>query len=108
MGRRAPRRRSGRDDGVDLVVGADRVVVEEQHGLGAGQLRQSHRVVGRRVPHATRRQLLGGVLGVVDQQVDAGGQRQGGVVVRPPAVRARPQRRRTVVGQVGDRRAARR
>ena len=44
----------GGDDGVDLVVGADRVVVEQQHGLGAGQLRQAHRVVRRRVAPGRR------------------------------------------------------
>ena len=68
--------------------------------------RQAHGVVGRRVAEArARRQLLGGVLGVVDQQVDVRGQRQRGVVVRPPAVGPGTERRRAVVGQVGDRRA---
>ena len=46
----------GGDDGVDLVVGADRVVVEQQHGLGAGQLRRGAPGSRRRVaPRHPRR-----------------------------------------------------
>ena len=68
---------------------------------GPGELAEPHGVVHGRVAEVGHgRQLGGGVLGVVDQEVDAVGQRQRGVVVRPPAVRARA---RAPIGPWSDR-----
>ena len=72
-------------------------------------LAQAHGVVGGRVAEVRARgQLVGGVLRVVDQEVDVRGQGQARVVVRPQTVGAGAERRGPVVGQVGDGRAARR
>ena len=61
----------GRQQGVDLVVGAGRVVVEEDEGAGAGRLGQADGVLHRRVPEvADVRELGRRVLGVVDEDVD--------------------------------------
>ena len=61
--------------------------MEEQHLLGPGQLTEPHGVVHGRVPEVDDGgKLGGGVLGVVQEEVDAVHQGQGGVVVRPPSV----------------------
>ena len=58
--------------GRHLTIGAVGVVVEKQHGSGTRAARQLHWVLDRRVPEAdARRQFAGGVLRVVDEQVDA-------------------------------------
>src|SRR3954464_9728173 len=48
------------DDGVDLVVGARGVVVEEQHASGSCFPRQTNRIVDGRVTHERFRGELGG------------------------------------------------
>jgi hypothetical protein len=46
--------------------------------------------------------FLGEQLGVVDQHVGPGGELEGGCMVLTPAVRARAQRGRAVIGDIGD------
>ena len=79
-------------------------VVEQRHPSGARPPAQAHRVLRRGM--SERRlslHLLGAQMGVVDQQVDAAGQFEGGLVVLADPFRAGPERRRAVVGDVGDR-----
>ena len=95
------------DDGVDLVVGADGVVVEQEHGLGSGQLRQAHRVVDRRVaPRHPRRAAPRRCAG---RRGSAGRHRAARASAvswyGPQPSGPGPERGRAVVGEVRDRRA---
>ena len=64
--------RAARTQQVELVVAVRGVVVEQRQALGAGFLRDVHRVVDRAVtPVALVLELGRRVLRVVDQQVDA-------------------------------------
>ena len=90
---------------LDLVVGARGIVVEQDHPAGAGPLGELHGVLGRGVPERRpRRELLGGVLRVVQEHVHAVGEGQCGLVVRAPALGAGAEGDRAVVGEVGHRR----
>ena len=65
----------GDDQGVDLVVGAPRVVVEQHQGPGAGGVRQSYPILdGRVAEEVAVTELGGGVLSVVDEYVGVAGQ----------------------------------
>src|SRR5438067_4851802 len=95
------------DDGVELVVGAWRVVVEEQDTASARLAGQSDGIVDGRVAHERAGRELGGrVLGVVDQEVNTFGQRDGGLVIGTEALGPGAVRDRAVVGEVGERRGA--
>src|SRR5438270_12793713 len=100
--RHGPTAQAG-DDGVDLVVGTRRIVVEQQHLAGARFLGQAQGVLDRRVAHERLGRELGSrVLGVVDQEVDVAGQGDGRFVVRPEAVGALAVGARAVIGEIGD------
>src|SRR3546814_3209064 len=65
------------EDAVDGGVVMRGVVVEQRQALGPRLLGDGDRVLGRAVaPRRLRRELLGGVLRIVDQQVDAVAQRE--------------------------------
>ena len=91
-----------RQQGVDRVVVVRRVVVEHGQPLGPRLLRHEHRVVDRAVaPVVLLGELVGGVLGVVDDEVGAVAQLEHRVADLVAAVVGH-----LVVGQVGDDRPA--
>ena len=84
----------GAHDLVDGVVGPRGVVVEEEQSTGSRPLGQPDRVVDRRVAERRPlRQLGGGVLRVVQEQVDPVGQRERRRGGTRPARRARARAR---------------
>ena len=92
---------------LDLRVGAFGPVMEERDLARTRHGPQANGVFGRGVAEGgLGRHLFGAEVGVVDQQVDAARQLEGGLVVLADPVWARPERRRAVVGDVGDGRAA--
>ena len=94
----------GGHHGVDLVVGAGRVVVVQHDPPGPGALGQAHGVPARGVPEAgPPLQLLVEVLGVVHEQVAASGQSERRLVVLPQPVGAGAEGGGTVVREIGDR-----
>lgn len=69
-----------------MVVGARRGVMERHQLTDVGRARQRHGVIDRGVPELLQSgKLRGGVLRVVDEQVDPGGQRTGSLVQHPEA-----------------------
>src|SRR5580658_10215736 len=77
----------GGHDGVDLVVGAGRVVVVQEHPADAGRLPETDGVAaGGVAPAGLLGQLGVGVLGVVDQDVATRGERERGLVVLTQAL----------------------
>ena len=87
-----------RQDAIEITVVVRRVVMGEHEPLGAGLRRHVHGEGGGRVaPVGFRRELLLGVLAVVEQQVDVLAQLEDGVGD------ACGGRRGLMVGQVGDR-----
>src|SRR5580692_7276140 len=87
---------------VERVVGSVRTVVEQHDLPGPGAFGQRDRVVGGGVPERRLgRHLLRQQLRVVHHYVGPRSQFDGGRVVLAPAVRARTQRGRAVIGDVG-------
>ncbi len=71
----------------DFRVGALWVVMEQQHPADSAHLAQRDGVVGCRVAVVnSKRQLAGGVLGIMDQQVGAATQLHRSIMVRTEAV----------------------
>ena len=98
------------DDGVELVVGAGGVVVEEQDRPGAGQLGQAHGVVGGRV--APGRAAAGSSAAVCwaswTSRSTSAARASAASWYGPQPSGPGPSADGAVVGQVGDRRRGRR
>ena len=90
-------------DRCDLGIGALRVVVEQQQPPGAGSFGQGDGVVDSGVTVVNSKwKFAGGVLGVVDHQVDVATEIHRCLVVRPEAVGAGADLGRPVIREVGD------
>ena len=85
------------------AVGALRPVMEERDLTRARHGPRAHRVLGGRMAERPfGLHLLGPEVGVVDQEIDVVGQLEGRLVVLADPTGAGSERRRAVVGDVGD------